>query len=377
MASVSFDQVSKTFPDGTRAIEGFDLEVADGELLVLLGPSGCGKSTLLRLLAGLEAPSSGSIRLDGKRIDALSPRARNVAMVFQDYALYPHMRVRENLEFPLRMARLARAERNRRVEEIAVLLELQSLLERRPAELSGGQRQRVAMGRALVRDPAVFLLDEPLSNLDARLRAQLRSEIRDLQARIGTTTLYVTHDQTEAMTLGDRIAVLRAGRMEQVGTPTELYDRPATPFVAAFLGNPGANLFESELRATEAGYRLDAGAVSIELPAALGESGQAQGLIVGLRPEDLRVRTRDDSGSTIAARVRAVENLGHEALLYCDSDLRIVRVESASPAGADALIARMPSTGAPSAGAQIRLGFEPARMHLFDRRTGQRLVGLR
>jgi multiple sugar transport system ATP-binding protein len=377
MASVSYEQVNKRFPDGTRAIEGFDLDVTDGELLVLLGPSGCGKSTLLRLLAGLEAPSSGSIRLDGKRIDALSPRARNVAMVFQDYALYPHMRVRENLDFPLRMAHLSRSERERRVKEIAALLELQTLLERRPAELSGGQRQRVAMGRALVRDPAVFLLDEPLSNLDARLRAQLRSEIRDLQARIGTTTLYVTHDQTEAMTLGDRIVVLRAGRMEQVGTPAELYDRPATTFVAAFLGNPGANLFEGELRASEAGYRLDIGAVSIEVPASRHGSGQAQALVVGLRPEDLRVQAHDDGGNIIAARVRAVENLGHEALVYCDSDLRIIQVESASPAGADALIARMPSAVAPSVGEQIRLGFEPARMHLFDRTRGQRVPGLR
>ena len=247
MASVSFEHVEKRYPGGIEAVADLCLEVADGELLALVGPSGCGKSTVLRLLAGLEAPSAGTIRLGGRAVNELPPQARNVAMVFQDYALYPNRTVRGNLAFPLEMRRLPRDEIARRVEAAAALLEIGALLERLPRELSGGQRQRVAMGRALVREPEAFLLDEPLSNLDAKLRVQVRGEIAELRRRTGTTMLYVTHDQVEAMTLGDRVAVLHQGRLQQVAAPRELYARPANAFVASFIGSPPMNLLPARL----------------------------------------------------------------------------------------------------------------------------------
>ncbi|RMD78569.1 MAG: ABC transporter ATP-binding protein, partial [Gammaproteobacteria bacterium] len=256
MAELALEGLGKVFPDGTAALRGVDLAVGEGELLVLVGPSGCGKSTLLRLVAGLERPSAGRVRIGGRDVTTLPPQRRDVAMVFQNYALYPHLSVAGNLAFPLRMRGVPRAQRRRRVAEVAALLGLEGLLERRPGELSGGQRQRVAMGRALVRRPQVLLLDEPLSNLDARLRVQLRAELAALQRRTGVTTLHVTHDQAEAMTLGHRVAVLRAGRLEQVGQPEALYREPATAFVAAFLGSPGMNLLAARLEPAPGGWRL-------------------------------------------------------------------------------------------------------------------------
>ena len=248
MAGITLDRVSKRFADGTVAVNDVSLSIADGEFFILVGPSGCGKSTLLNMIVGLEDVSAGEIRVDEQRVNEVDPKDRNMAMVFQSYAIYPHMTVRENMAFPLKLARLPRNEIARRVEQAADMLELRAFLDRKPRSLSGGQRQRVAMGRAMVREPRAFLLDEPLSNLDAKLRVQMRTEIARLQRRLGTTTLYVTHDQTEAMTLGDRIAVLRHGELQQLGTPRELYRQPRNLFVAGFIGSPAMNFFPAELR---------------------------------------------------------------------------------------------------------------------------------
>jgi len=313
MARATFTGVGKAF-GAVAALADFSLEVADGELITVLGPSGCGKSTLLRVTAGLEELSSGSIALDGERIDRLPPHARDVAMVFQSYALYPHMTVRGNVEFPLRMRGLGRSERQRRVEEVTTLLELSSLLDRRPAELSGGQRQRVALARALVRRPRLFLLDEPLSNVDARLRASVRQYIHDMQRRLGVTTLYVTHDQVEAMTLGDRVVVLDGGRIQQVDTPLEIYERPATTFVAGFVGTPPMNLVEAEYAAGV----LQAGDQRLTVTPALSSAlrGSAGPVVVGIRPEAFVPVGADVSDALIATPDAATrEILGSETLV--------------------------------------------------------------
>jgi ABC-type sugar transport system ATPase subunit len=312
MARVEFAAVGKRF-DQTAALADFTLAVDDGELITVLGPSGCGKSTLLRVTAGLEALSDGTIHVDGRRIDGLPAHQRDVAMVFQNYALYPHMTVRGNIEFPLRMRGVSRAERRRQAEEVAALLELQSFLERRPAQLSGGQRQRVALARALVRHPALFLLDEPLSNLDARLRMGVRQYIRAVQRRLRVTTLYVTHDQTEAMTLGDRIVVMNQGRIQQVDTPLAVYERPANSFVAGFIGTPPMNLIAAH---------YDAGVLSVAqqrlaLPQGLGERLGAgpQELTIGVRPEAF-VSGHDGMNALFAVPDPAtVEVLGSETLV--------------------------------------------------------------
>ncbi|MEF3192643.1 MAG: ATP-binding cassette domain-containing protein, partial [Halothiobacillaceae bacterium] len=297
MADVVFDKVRKLYPGATTpVIDGLDLAVADGELLVMVGPSGCGKSTVLRMLAGLETISAGELRIGGRRVNELEPKARDVAMVFQDYALYPHMSVRENLAFPLKMRRIPAAEQTRRIARVAEMLHLGELLERKPAQLSGGQRQRVAMGRALVREASVFLLDEPLSNLDARLRVQVRAEIAELQRRLGTTMLYVTHDQTEAMTLGQRVAVFNQGKLQQIATPRELYERPANTFVAGFIGQPPMNL-------------IPAGALSASIR---GHGPDCAW--IGIRPEDLGIAQPGEPG--LSATVDMTEYLGHETLLH-------------------------------------------------------------
>ncbi|MFA9460171.1 ABC transporter ATP-binding protein [Thiohalorhabdus sp. Cl-TMA] len=322
MAAVVLEGVRKTFPGEAAAVRDLSLEVADGELMVLVGPSGCGKSTALRLIAGLEAATGGTVRIDGRAMDQAAPGERDVAMVFQNYALYPHMSVRGNLEFPLRMRGARRAERRRRAEETAELLGITELLERRPPALSGGQRQRVAMGRALVREPAVFLMDEPLSNLDARLRVRIRGEIAALQRRLGATTIYVTHDQAEAMTLGDRVAVLRDGALQQVDTPAGLYAEPANAFVAAFLGTPGMNL----LRARSGG-RVDAvwaelGQQRVRLPAERCPERLRRGdgveFLLGIRPEGFRPVRWGSEDDVLRLKVRMREYLGHETLLYLE-----------------------------------------------------------
>jgi ABC-type sugar transport system ATPase subunit len=351
MARVEFEHVDKTFPGGARALVDLSLDVADGELLVLVGPSGCGKSTVLRVLAGLEAPTAGEIRIDGHAVNALSPRERNVAMVFQDYALYPHMTVRENLEFPLRMQKLDAPKRAERVAWAAELLGMQALLDRLPRQLSGGQRQRVAMGRALVRNPAVSLLDEPLSNLDAKLRVAVRAEIEELQRRTGTTMLYVTHDQVEAMTLGDRVAVLCEGRLQQVGPPAEVYARPANAFVAGFVGSPPMNLFTTALSERDGRLAIALGDAAIATDPALERALRPHAggkLTAGIRPEALAL-ARDG----VAATVEHVELLGHETLVH-------VRVGDGTK-----LVLRTAGMAAPHRGATIALAVDPKQLHFF------------
>jgi len=356
VAEVALEAVDKVYPGGTRAIAALDLRIADGELVVLVGPSGCGKSTLLRLIAGLEAPSAGTIRIGGRVANDARPQDRNVAMVFQDYALYPHLSVRRNVAFPLRMRRLPAAEVAARVERAAALLEIGPLLDRLPKQLSGGQRQRVAMGRALVREPAVFLLDEPLSNLDARLRVQVRAEIKEIQARTRTTMVYVTHDQVEAMTLGDRVAVLDRGRLQQVAPPREVYERPANAFVAGFVGNPPMNLFPARVVASPEGRPvLAVGAETVPVAAArVARAPADEELLAGVRPEALRL---GGGPGTIGATIEHVEFLGHETLAH-------LRLDGARPAVR--LVARVPGMPALAKGAAVRVGVDPEQVHVFD-----------
>jgi len=328
MSTIVFDKVSKHY-GGTPAIESFNLKVRNGELLVLVGPSGCGKSTLLRMVAGLEEISAGEIRINGRVINDLPPQKRDLAMVFQNYALYPHMTVRQNLAFPLKMRRFSRVDVKWRVEETAALLDLIPLLERRPKQLSGGQRQRVAMGRALVRRADLFLMDEPLSNLDAKLRSQIRSEIAALQARLGITTLYVTHDQVEAMTLGHRVAVMREGRLQQVAEPRALYQHPANIFVGSFIGNPGMNLLRASLSRKEDNLALNLGETTLPLsPENIAshpgiEAWCERELLVGIRPEAISLSGENGPG-TVHAVARSIEALGHETLVHAGSALSIM-----------------------------------------------------
>jgi multiple sugar transport system ATP-binding protein len=356
MAHVDFEQVDKIYPGGTQAIFDFSLAIADGEALALVGPSGCGKSTLLRLLAGLETATQGNLSIGGKRVNDLPPQQRDVAMVFQDYALYPHMTVRRNLEFPLKMRKLSQVEIARQVQWVVELLSLGGLLDRLPRQLSGGQRQRVAMGRALVRKPAVFLMDEPLSNLDARLRVQIRAELGELLDRLGATTIYVTHDQAEAMTLGDRVAVVDQGRLQQVAPPRELYERPANTFVASFIGNPPMNLLPARISAADSGWQLGLGEQQLPLdwPVALAECWRDQPLTAGIRPEHLRLT--DEAG--LAATVSDAEYLGHETLLH-------VRLAGLDNAGS-LLTARLPGLQMIHRGDAVRLTSDAAQWHWFD-----------
>jgi multiple sugar transport system ATP-binding protein len=375
MARVEFRDIQKIYPDGIAALSGVSLEVEDGELMVFVGPSGCGKSTLLRLLAGLEEISSGEILIDGERVNDWSPQRRNIAMVFQNYALYPHMTVRQNLAFPLRMRRLPKPEIEHRVSETARLLGLSALLERRPKQLSGGQRQRVAMGRAVVRNPSVFLMDEPLSNLDAKLRVQIRTEIAALQQRLQATTIYVTHDQVEAMTLGQRVAVLRDGALQQVDAPQRLYHRPANAFVAGFLGNPGMNLFPARLsRRGAARLALEVGEQSIALEGPVEVAAPLdQPLIAGVRPEALIPIRASGDASGLRMVVDTVESLGHERLVYghlpgldtsaSAAALGYLRGVGNTP---EQLVARLPGDYPVSPGTALVLAWEPQRLYLFD-----------
>ncbi len=361
MASIRFERVVKTYPNGHTAIRGLDLSIHDGELMVVVGPSGCGKSTFLRLLAGLEPITAGTLRIGDAIANDRSPQARNIAMVFQDYALYPTMTVRENLGFPLKMRRLSRQESARRVAWAADLLDLGSVLDRLPRELSGGQRQRVAMGRALVREPSVFLLDEPLSNLDAKLRAQVRAEINDLQRRTGTTMVYVTHDQVEAMTLGQRIAVLNRGLLEQVADPQTLYDAPATPFVAGFIGSPPMNLFDALLDPLpEGGWSVNVGGERVAMVGADAlasvhaepfAGGRENTLIAGIRPEHLHPAEAGASG--FAFTVAASEYLGHETLIHGHP--------GTGAAGGKPWIVRLLGMRTMKPGEQMQLACPPAR----------------
>jgi multiple sugar transport system ATP-binding protein len=372
MAGITFQGVTKRFGDGTVAVDDLDLEISDGEFMILVGPSGCGKTTALRMVAGLEHPTEGEILIGDKVVNDLDPVDRDIAMVFQNYALYPHMTVRDNIGFPLRMQNVSKVERKRRIEDAAELLGIGELLDRKPGALSGGQRQRVAMGRAIVRHPTSFLMDEPLSNLDAKLRVQMRAELVKLHQRLGVTTLYVTHDQTEAMTLGERVAVLSRGVIQQVDTPGELYNRPANTFVATFIGSPAMNF----LRA-----RLSGGAVAfanyrLELPdRMLAGLDRGEGeVLLGLRPEhffDPRLVPADASRNAIPVTVELTEQLGSETLLYFRADG--IEAEQSSEGEVElggALVARLDPRTQASPGERLVLGIDAERAHLFDPTTG-------
>jgi sn-glycerol 3-phosphate transport system ATP-binding protein len=371
VAEVSFHEVTKVFPNGTTAVDALTCTIADGEFMVLVGPSGCGKTTALRMVAGLEEPTSGAIAIDETVVNGISPRDRDIAMVFQNYALYPHKTVLENLAFGLRQHKLPKAEIAERVREVSSLLTLDELLDRKPAQLSGGQRQRVAMGRALARSPRVYLLDEPLSNLDAQLRTQLRADLKQLHQRFSTTTIYVTHDQVEAMTLGDRIAVMSGGKLLQLGTPQEIYRRPANLFVAGFIGSPPMNL----LGASAAGGRVHAGDLE------LGVSGVPDGeLVVGVRPEALRLVTGAVQEQAVQVRTEVVELLGHETIVYGSIRGRHVATGSTA-AGISSLsaeratvVARLDARRQPTVGETITLGMSMEDVHLFDAKSGEALA---
>jgi multiple sugar transport system ATP-binding protein len=356
MADVRFEQATRTYPGSDiPAVDALDLDIADGELMVLVGPSGSGKTTALRMLAGLEEVDAGAVMIGGRDVSDDPPKRRDVAMVFQNYALYPYLTVAANIGFPLRMARVPKAQREARVREVADLLELTPFLERKPGQLSGGQRQRVAMGRAIVREPRVFLMDEPLSNLDAKLRVQMRADIAELQARLGVTTVYVTHDQAEAMTLGHRVAVLRDARLQQCDTPRALFDRPVNIFVAGFVGSPSMNLCRVPLRDDGAAAF---GALGLELPG-VRANGRREA-IVGVRPEAMEL-----AANGLDAGVELVEELGSDAFVYCSAEL------AGMPAR---LVARVPARHAPERGERVRLRPSPEYApHVFDAETGERI----
>src|SRR5438477_3487137 len=319
MARVEFDDVSKIFGDGTRAVDKLDLQISDGEFMVLVGPSGCGKTTALRMVAGLEDISAGVVRTGERVVNDLTPKRRDIAMVFQSYALYPHLSVRDNIAFPLKIAKVPKHEIRRRVDEAARILDLEPYLKRKPRSLSGGQRQRVAMGRAIVRQPAVFLMDEPLSNLDAKLRVQMRGDIKKIQANLGVTAIYVTHDQVEAMTMGDRVAVMRKGELQQVAPPQELYDRPVNLFVAGFIGSPAMNMLEARVERGGGGVSAILGDARLELsehPRLAAYDGQT--VVLGIRPEDLEAAAvaNGDAGPRLHGQVELREALGAEVLVH-------------------------------------------------------------
>jgi multiple sugar transport system ATP-binding protein len=342
MATVTLEKLTKVFPNGVTAVSELDLEVADGEFMVLVGPSGCGKTTALRMVAGLEEITGGAVRIGERVVNQLSPKERDVAMVFQNYALYPHMSVARNIGFALRLKKTSKQEIETRVKEAAKILGLSDHLERKPAQLSGGQRQRVAMGRAIVREPSVFLMDEPLSNLDAKLRVQMRAEISEIQRRLGVATLYVTHDQTEAMTMGDRVAVLRSGVLQQCEAPQAMYDRPANVFVAAFIGSPAMNLYEGVLSPEGASVRL--GSQTLSLPESIRSERRAiqkfkdRKVLVGIRPEhlsDAALAHGRLNGSTLVGDVKLVEALGSELMVHFQIDASRVHSEDAAAASED------------------------------------------
>jgi multiple sugar transport system ATP-binding protein len=391
MSEIVFNEVTKRFPDGTEAVKNMSLDIPDGEFVILVGPSGCGKSTALRMIAGLEDISEGELKIDDRVVNDLAPKDRDIAMVFQNYALYPHMTVRENMAFPLKLAGVDQGEIQKKVSEAADTLDLTELLDRRPANLSGGQRQRVAMGRAIVRDPKAYLMDEPLSNLDAKLRVQMRTEVARIQQRLGTTTVYVTHDQTEAMTLGDRVAVMRAGLLQQVGKPTELYNHPTNLFVAGFIGSPAMNFVPGTIEDSKVKTAFGDLPVPERLKAA---GGGGREVIVGVRPEHLEdARVVDTEarnyGTTFNAKLDLLEALGAEWYAYFH--LEGTRVESehltevaadagleeipSAQAGETSLVARLNEMSDIAEGQEVELWLDTRRLQLFDPESGDNLVG--
>jgi multiple sugar transport system ATP-binding protein len=387
MADIVLDGISKRFPDGYEAVKDMNLKVADGEFVILVGPSGCGKSTALRMIAGLEDISEGELKIGGDVVNQYAPRDRDIAMVFQNYALYPHMSVRDNMAFPLKLAKVPDEEVRKKVEEAARILDLEAHLDRKPANLSGGQRQRVAMGRAIVRDPKAFLMDEPLSNLDAKLRVQMRTEVARLQKQLGTTTVYVTHDQTEAMTLGDRVAVMRSGALQQVGRPADLYERPLNLFVAGFIGSPAMNFMPGEL----SGDKVKTPLGELRVPEQARGSGASGSVIAGIRPESFEDASRVSAdargdGVTFKAKIDLVESMGAEQYAYFQ--LEGMGVESdqlselAQDAGADEVpssgegqvVARLDAASEIKRGADAELWLDTSKLHLFDPQSGRNLA---
>ncbi|WP_327034840.1 sn-glycerol-3-phosphate ABC transporter ATP-binding protein UgpC [Micromonospora ureilytica] len=390
MADIVLDKVSKSFPDGTVAVQDVDLEIADGEFVILVGPSGCGKSTTLNMIAGLEDISSGELRIAGQRVNDKAPRDRDIAMVFQSYALYPNMTVRENMAFPLRLAKLDKETIERKVDEAAKVLELTSLLDRKPANLSGGQRQRVAMGRAIVRQPKAFLMDEPLSNLDAKLRVQMRTVVSRLQKQLGTTTVYVTHDQTEAMTLGDRVVIMRGGAVQQVGPPQELYDHPKNLFVAGFIGSPSMNFLHAAVQ--DGGLHTALGTVPIgdRVRRELEAADAPRELILGIRPEHFEdAELVDDDtrrrGMEFEAPVDIVESMGSDKYVYFTVEGEKASAAELEELAADAgaadfagaggnLVTRLSAESPVAEGQTRRVWFNLEKIHLFDPANGRNLT---
>ncbi|MDT5077397.1 MAG: multiple sugar transport system ATP-binding protein [Mycobacterium sp.] len=384
MAEIVLDHLTKSYAGGAAAVKDLSITIADGEFIILVGPSGCGKSTTLNMIAGLEDISSGELRIGGDRVNDKAPKDRDIAMVFQSYALYPHMTVRQNIAFPLTLAKMSKADIATKVEETARILDLGELLDRKPGQLSGGQRQRVAMGRAIVRSPKAFLMDEPLSNLDAKLRVQMRSEIARLQNRLGTTTVYVTHDQTEAMTLGDRVVVMLAGVAQQIGTPDELYNRPANLFVAGFIGSPAMNFFPATL--TDVGVRVPFGDVTLtsEVHDMLALHPTPNNVIVGVRPEHLDDVALMDGYARISAltfqvTVDFVESLGADKYLHFRTEgagakaAQLAELAAESGASENQFVARVSAESKVTAGQQAELAFDTTKLTLFDADTGVNL----
>jgi multiple sugar transport system ATP-binding protein len=385
MAEIVLEHVNKSYPDGATAVRDLNITIADGEFLILVGPSGCGKTTTLNMIAGLEDISSGELRIGGERVNEKPPKDRDIAMVFQSYALYPHMTVRQNIAFPLTLAKMKKADIAQKVEETAETLGLTELLDRKPSQLSGGQRQRVAMGRAIVRHPKAFLMDEPLSNLDAKLRVQMRGEIARLQKRLGTTTVYVTHDQTEAMTLGDRVVVMHGGVAQQIATPDELYERPANLFVAGFIGSPAMNFFPATL--TPNGLTLPFGEVLLppEVQATIATHPKPDNVIVGVRPEHLADAALIDGYQRISAlvfngKVDLVESLGADKYVYfttASSDVHSAQLDelvAESELSANQFVARVPAESKAAIGQPIELACETTKLAVFDADTGVNLT---
>ncbi|HEX5929193.1 MAG TPA: sn-glycerol-3-phosphate ABC transporter ATP-binding protein UgpC [Solirubrobacterales bacterium] len=390
MAEIVLDGITKVFPDGYEAVKDMNLDIADGEFMILVGPSGCGKSTALRMIAGLEDISEGELKIGDRVVNDLAPKDRDIAMVFQNYALYPHMTVRENMGFALKLAGVDKGEINSKVEEAARTLDLEQHLDRRPANLSGGQRQRVAMGRAIVRDPRAFLMDEPLSNLDAKLRVQMRTEVARLQTKLETTTVYVTHDQTEAMTLGDRVAVMRAGVLQQVATPAELYDNPKNLFVAGFIGSPAMNFMPGEVSGGK--VKLPIGEADLSEEIGRGHDGQ---VVAGLRPEsfedaELIGDLANERGIVFEAEIDLVESLGSDLFAYFHvesegvqsdqlADVIADRLEETGVPeqreGQEQLVARLEPTSKVKRRDTAKLWADTAKLHLFDPESGENLTG--
>jgi multiple sugar transport system ATP-binding protein len=386
VAEIVLNDVTKRYRDGTEAVKQMNLEIGDGEFMILVGPSGCGKSTALRMIAGLEDITEGELLIGGEVVNDLGPKERDIAMVFQSYALYPHMTVRENMGFALKLAKTPKEEIRQRVDEAAKILDLTEQLERKPANLSGGQRQRVAMGRAIVRQPAAFLMDEPLSNLDAKLRVQMRAEVSRLQDRLGTTTVYVTHDQVEAMTLGDRVAVMRNGVVQQIGRPQELYDTPVNLFVAGFIGSPSMNFVPAHVE----GDTVKLPMVEAKLPESIRGQVRGDQLVAGIRPEDFEdaalVGDRSDHGAVFRTKIEVLESMGSE--LYAHFTLEKQRIESEElrelaeesgsaelAAGDEGLvIARLSAESGVRQGHEAELWVDVSKLHFFDAESGRSLT---